>query len=145
VTFTATTDQHGTHTVYCRGANHSDYGVRGTCDDCGANVIKIDGKSGYANAMVQRTGYYCFNKRHECDPAKVARRAAERAAALADGQIIKGATVEVIKGRKVPVGTVGVVFWTGTDGYGTDKVGLRGDDGQAHFTAVNNVRPKLAS
>jgi hypothetical protein len=36
----------------------------------------------------------------------------------------KGRMVEVVKGRKVPVGTAGLVFWEGTDNYGNAKLGL---------------------
>ena len=35
-----------------------------------------------------------------------------------------GKWVTVVKGRKVPVGTKGLVFWTGTDNYGNTKVGI---------------------
>lgn len=36
----------------------------------------------------------------------------------------KGKFVEVVKGRKVPRGTKGLVFWTGHDNWGNVKVGI---------------------
>jgi hypothetical protein len=36
----------------------------------------------------------------------------------------KGRMVKVYKGRKVPVGTIGYVFWEGIDGYGNLKIGI---------------------
>lgn len=36
----------------------------------------------------------------------------------------KGRVVEVFKGRKVPVGTTGYVFWEGADNYGNLKLGI---------------------
>lgn len=56
-----------------------------------------------------------------------------------DGEITKGATVEVYKGRKVPVGTVGQVFWVGAGNYGY-RVGLNDDAGTTHWTAMSNCR-----
>jgi len=51
----------------------------------------------------------------------------------------KGYRCRVVKGRKVPVGTVGEVFWYGPGNYG-DRVGLREDDGTTHWTAASNVQ-----
>ena len=57
-----------------------------------------------------------------------AQEAAQRAAQAAQTEEMarptKGRIVEVYKGRKVPVGTVGLVFWTGIDNYGNAKVGI---------------------
>ena len=60
--------------------------------------------------------------------------------ALPEGVIVKGQTVTVAKGRKVPLGTTGVVFWTGTDSYDTVKAGFRTADGEKFFTAVSNLK-----
>lgn len=40
----------------------------------------------------------------------------------------KGQMVRVFKGRKVPVGTQGEVFWSGFDHYGNPKVGIKVED-----------------
>lgn len=59
-----------------------------------------------------------------------------------------GKTVRVFKGRKVPIGTTGVVFWIGQydnskygDPWGiytTTKLGIRDSAGNAFFTADTN-------
>ncbi len=46
--------------------------------------------------------------------------------------------VRVVRGRKVPIGTEGEVFWMGDSGYGM-SVGLRLIDGKKVFTAMKNV------
>jgi hypothetical protein len=50
----------------------------------------------------------------------------------------KGRTVKVVKGRKVPVGTVGECFWVGSNDYGA-RVGIKDATGTKHFTAASNV------
>lgn len=54
-------------------------------------------------------------------------------------EVAKGDTVEVYKGRKVPVGTVGKVFWMGAGKWGW-RVGLNDETGTTHWTALGNVR-----
>jgi hypothetical protein len=63
------------------------------------------------------------------------------AAANSEGEhmaIARGATVTVVRGKKVPVGTSGVVFWTG-DGPWGPRVGFKTADGVTHWTAAANV------
>ncbi len=50
----------------------------------------------------------------------------------------KGLKCKVVKGRKVPKGTIGEIFWVGDKGYGL-TVGLKDSQGTAHFTAASNV------
>lgn len=50
----------------------------------------------------------------------------------------RGKVVVVARGRKVPKGTQGEVFWIGNNGYG-DSVGLVLADGSKVFTALKNV------
>ena len=61
--------------------------------------------------------------------------------ALAEGEIIVGQTVKVYRGRKVPQGTIGVVFWLAeeSDDFGAYKIGIKSADGTKHFVAINNV------
>ena len=54
-------------------------------------------------------------------------------------RIAKGRTVRVFKGRKVPVGTRGVVIWLGSGTYG-ERVGVKDAAGVVHWTASANVR-----
>lgn len=62
----------------------------------------------------------------------------------------RGARVRVVKGRKIPKGTEGTVFWHGADKYrkryaffGGDseyeRVGFETDDGEKFFTAASNL------
>jgi len=81
-----------------------------------------------------------------------ARHAAEQAAAEAKVPR-KGRTVKVVKGRKVPVGTVGTVVWYGEGkdfgpkprfrgGWKSEppmRVGVKDAAGQVHWTAASNV------
>ena len=79
--------------------------------------------------------------------AEVLRWREERLAQeIADGEIVKGQTVEVFKGRKVPKGTVGEVFWVApeADGYGVVKVGFKTAEGVKHFTNIENVRAQVS-
>jgi hypothetical protein len=64
-----------------------------------------------------------------------------KAEALANGEIVVGQTVKVYRGRKVPQGTIGVVFWVAeeADDFGTYKIGIKSADGTKHFVAINNV------
>jgi len=74
--------------------------------------------------------------------------------AKAAAQIVKGSRVKVVRGRKVPQGTEGVVFWMGDGSTGgplwaqrsTTRLGIKTDDGVTHW--VNdasycvNVNPR---
>ena len=72
-------------------------------------------------------------------------RAAQRAAYTASlaaaeaARVDTGKTVEVVKGRKVPVGTTGEVFWTGENKWGV-RVGIKDADGEVHWTAASNCQ-----
>ena len=61
--------------------------------------------------------------------------------AIANGEIVVGQTVKVYRGRKVPQGTIGVVFWIAdeADNFGTYKIGIKSVDGTKHFVAYHNV------
>lgn len=127
----------------CAGNNHTDGGEIVKHDRCGATIAKReDGKL----FDIKGFGYYharkftCWNMAHHCDPAMVELVAKEKAAAIASGEIVKDAHVVVVKGRKVPKGTTGRVFWTGTDAYDKPKVGFKDADGTTHWTAASNVQ-----
>jgi hypothetical protein len=51
---------------------------------------------------------------------------------------LKGQTVTVTKGRKVPFGTTGEVFWVGRNSWGW-RIGMKDAEGETHWTDVNNV------
>ena len=66
-----------------------------------------------------------------------ARYAVEDAEAAAR-ELVKGCRARVVKGRKVPVGTEGVVIWMGNGNWGP-RVGIKDAAGEAHWTAADNV------
>jgi hypothetical protein len=121
------------------------------CRDCGADVAWMTSKAGkryLAQPWVWVGGDYSLHEKvipagHRCvpDPEWRARKAAADLSRIAtaqrDGTIIKGVTVDVIKGRKVPVGTRAEVTWIGDGGYGP-RVGLL-IDGEKVYTALGNV------
>lgn len=127
----------------CAGINHHDGGEIVKCDGCGVEVAKReDGKiftvRGFGHYHARK--FTCWNMLHTCDPALAALVAQERAAALASGEIVKDQTVVVVKGRKVPKGTTGRVFWIGVDAYDKPKIGFLDAAGQKHWTAASNVQ-----
>ena len=68
------------------------------------------------------------------------KRRAEEAEANAERRaraVRKGVKVKVVKGRKVPKGTVGECFWEGGGQYGP-RIGLKEADGTTHWTATSN-------
>ena len=56
----------------------------------------------------------------------------------------QGKRVRVVRGRKVKVGTVGEVFWTGPGfaryGSTSTRIGIRGDDSETYWTDANNAQ-----
>ena len=54
----------------------------------------------------------------------------------------KGKSVVVVKGRKVPHGVRGVVFWEGESNYGP-RIGIKDAAGEAHWIAASNVEVVL--
>lgn len=65
---------------------------------------------------------------------------ARAAEAMERNRPAKGKTVEVVRGRKTPIGFTGFVMWEGTDRFGNDRVGIKAPDGTVEFTAASNVR-----
>ena len=133
-------------------------GKRFECRGCGAEVYFDINRNG-VRYLAERAGreyedgvgHWKQPHRHTAeqvaDWADVLRFRAERLAqAIAGGEVVKGQTVEVFKGRKVPKGTVGVVFWVApeADGYGVVKVGFKTAEGVKHFTNIENVRAQVS-
>lgn len=53
---------------------------------------------------------------------------------------LKGSTLKVVRGRKVPIGTTGVCIWNGEGkkaAWGR-RVGIKDSDGEVHWTAEKN-------
>lgn len=137
--------QHGYKTTMrCWGAHHRDAATIGTCDGCGAYVAKTD-KGRIVPASPGRHlswVYTCWAPDHECDPEQAAAHATIVEQKLEAGEMVKGQTVEVVRGRKVPKGTVGTIFWTGEDGYGNERIGIKTEAGETFFFAAKNAEVK---
>lgn len=68
---------------------------------------------------------------------------------IAEFQEFYGKRVKVVKGRKVPHGTEGIVFFVKRYDnskygdpwgiYSNTRIGFKDDNGEAHYTALNNV------
>jgi hypothetical protein len=67
---------------------------------------------------------------------------------LAEGQIVKGQKVLVVKGRKVAKGTEGEIFWLGYETFNGEailkRVGIVTESGEKFFLSVANVEAKVA-
>jgi hypothetical protein len=125
----------------CMGANHHDSARMGNCDGCGFPVAKTDNGRILDVFLSARGGstIACWSHGHVCNPEIATAYTASRAAKIDAGEIIKGAQVVVVKGRKVAHGTTGIVTWMGTDNYGKPRIGFRTADGEMIFTATSNV------
>lgn len=136
------------------------------CRDCGHEVVWAISKKGNTYlARIAKWSSDCmssFNGRHnertfypfhDCTPdAEYQRRyneameflAKKNERAIESGEIVKGQKVRVFKGRKIPVGTVGVVFWIAPepDHFDVVKAGVETETGEkiwinsAHLEAV---------
>lgn len=126
------------------------------CKHCGLEVVWAVSKNNkkYLASIKNWSGdevaiTIAFYPAHECD--RNAERAAERAAIkkaaldekLSRGLLIKGQTVTVVKGRKVPKGTTGVIVWEGepVTAYSktVQRIGIKDAEGNMHYTASSNV------
>jgi len=57
-------------------------------------------------------------------------------------EVKKGAEAVVVKGRKVPKGTRGVITWAGPGNYGP-RVGIKDAQGTVHYTSESNIEVLL--
>ena len=79
--------------------------------------------------------YRVWRDRKDAEARKLA---AEREAAT----VRMGRSVRVARGRKVPIGTIGDVFWMGQNQWGL-RCGIRDADGKTHWTAAKNLDVRL--
>ena len=93
---------------------------------------------------------------HKCVPTLEAQQrfletkafyANANAVAVASGEIVKGQTVEVFKGRKIAKGTTGLVFWVAPqpDCYDVIKVGFTTADGEKIFINIEHLMVKAVA
>jgi hypothetical protein len=116
------------------------------CLNCGAVVHVAFTKDG--NKYLGETAHKSihgghFSPAHRCDLYDVNDSSLGfQQRMIEEGEIIVGATVEVVKGRKVAKGTVGEVFWVGDNGFGV-SVGLSLTNGEKVFTAIKNIESTI--
>ena len=135
------------------------------CKDCNAEVMwaisKKTGKTYLAqeaawvsdahssqNGRTNERKFYPFHK-CEANADYQARYAlamemleADRASKIDAGEIVVGQTVVVFKGRKIAVGTSGVIFWIApqADQFGAVKAGFTTADGEKVFVNVEHIK-----
>jgi hypothetical protein len=134
------------------------------CKDCGGQVEWAVSKKQNTYLAVEcmwtsdahssangRTNQRIFYPAHDCEPNveyqarfKVAMQmlADDREVKLQAGEMVVGAQVEVFKGRKVPKGTAGELFWIAPqpDAYGVIKAGFKTVEGEKHFLNIENIK-----
>jgi hypothetical protein len=131
----------------CNGLNHKDRGIAGVCDTCGSHVYKTEKghlvDPAISGSEMHPEVFRCWHL-HKCDPRFAAMRDVRDAEALIQGRFPKNTEVEVFKGRKVPVGTVGAVRWIG-DGYndGDMRLGLA-VEGQEKLVYVDSRNCRIS-
>ena len=85
---------------------------------------------------------------HQCTatPEEKAERnrqlAESKERAIQQGEIVVGQKITVVKGRKFPIGTTGVINWIAreADGYGVIKVRVVKEDGDTFYINQANIK-----
>jgi hypothetical protein len=102
------------------------------CSKCGRTVVKCESKSGkiyVASIEIVSSQYADYSARgkaiypvHECDEKEIVKYQELLKRQLAEGQIVKGQKVVVVKGRKVAKGTQGEIFWLGYETWNGESI-----------------------
>lgn len=103
------------------------------CDSCkGTGHISCQGKP------IDILNVFPMSQEY-CDAVEVMNRASKKYRTVQEiEKNPRGHTVRVVSGRKVPIGTIGRVFWVGENQWGV-SVGIETPEGRK-FTAITNVR-----
>ena len=90
----------------------------------------------YCTATEEDAAEYQATLQRQKDAAVI-----QHAADIAKGEIVVGQTVKVYRGRKVPQGIIGVVFWVAeeADAFDVWKIGIKVEQGDKHFLSISNV------
>ena len=132
-------------------------GVSKPCYKCGRQVVKCQSKNGgiyTASIEIVNSQYADYTARgkaiypvHECDEREVIKYKELIQRQLAEGAIVKGQKVVVTKGRKVPKGTQGEIFWLGFETWNGEsilkRVGLISESGQKFYVNSEYVEAKV--
>jgi hypothetical protein len=85
---------------------------------------------------------------HECDEREIVKYQEILKRQLAEGQIVKGQKVVVVKGRKVAKGTEGEIFWLGYETWNGEsvlkRVGIVSESGEKVFVSSDYVEAKVS-
>lgn len=132
-------------------------GVSKPCYKCGRQVVKCQSKNGgiyTASIEIVNSQYADYTARgkaiypvHECDEREVIKYQELIQRQLAEGAIVKGQKVVVTKGRKVPKGTQGEIFWLGFETWNGEsilkRVGLISESGEKFYVNSEYVEAKV--
>jgi hypothetical protein len=102
----------------------------GFMDSC---RLVVDAPASIVNAYNAEVAAKARAAREAAAKAKAEREAAEELVTVRRGKVVK-----VVRGRKIPKGTLGACFWVGESKYGW-RVGIELADGSREFTALCNV------
>jgi hypothetical protein len=134
--------------AHCNGVNHSDVATAGHCGRCGDPVARR-GTAIYPLRTYrtpngwERTAYMCYRPSHSCEATHVNWHVASVLLALSRGELLVGVPVRVVRGRKVPIGTEGIVDWAGETAYGEAVKMSSPALSRATFTNAANVELAL--
>ena len=102
------------------------------CSKCGQTVVRCKSKYGniyIADIEIVTSQYADYNARgkaiypaHNCNEHEIAQYQIKIARELAEGAIVKGQKVVVVKGRKVAKGTEGEIFWLGYETWNGESI-----------------------
>lgn len=133
-------------------------GVSKPCFKCGRTVVKCESKGGkvyVASIEIVSSQYADYTARgkaiypvHECDQNEVVKYQELIQSQLAQGAIVKGQKVVVVKGRKVAKGTEGEIFWLGYETWNGEsilkRVGITLESGDKVFVSSEYVEAKVS-
>ncbi|CAB4156602.1 hypothetical protein UFOVP655_75 [uncultured Caudovirales phage] len=128
------------------------------CGQCGQEVVKCKSNKGgiyIASIQVVQSRFaeghheglksiYPFHKCNE-EVQKLWQETVQYN--IESGQIVKGQTVEVVRGRKVPKGTIGKIFWVGSgtnfNGQEEERIGIETESGEKFYVPSEYVVAKV--
>jgi hypothetical protein len=128
------------------------------CFKCGREVVKCESKGGnfyIASIEIVSSRFADYGDRgkaiypvHKCDEKEIVEYQEFLQSQLAEGQIVKGQKVVVVKGRKVAKGTEGEIFWLGYETWNGEsilkRVGIVLESGEKVFVSSEYVEAKIS-
>ena len=121
------------------------------CVKCGQTVVKRESKNGkfyIANIADYGARGKAIYRAHDCNEHEIAQHQVKIAHDLAEGAIVKGQKVVVVKGRKVAKGTEGEIFWLGYETWNGEsvltRVGITVASGEKVFVSSEYVEAKVS-